>query len=480
MIKIVEKYKNLPYTVKASFWFLVATFFQRGISVLTTPIFTRLMNTAEYGQYNVFASWLDIFTVFVSLKLYAGVFSAGYVKFDEDKEKFSASLQGLCVTLVAIWMAIYFVFHNQINAITTLSTIQTLAMFSIIWTTSVFTFWSVEQRTENKYVQIVVITISISIIKPVVSILAVINSDDKATARIVSIAIVELVIYIWLFIKDICRGKSFIDKRYWMYALSFNIPLIPHYLSTSILNSSDRIMIQKLVNKDAAGIYGLAYSISMIMTLFNTALIQTLEPWIFKKIKENKTDEIGKVVYISLLLIGGVNLFLISFAPEAVRFFAPKEYYEAIWVIPPVAMSVVFMYSYSIFATFEFYYEKKKYISISTTAGALLNVILNYFCIRKWGYFAAGYTTLICYMLYAFLHYLVMRSVCKNELKTRVFDEVFLIKFFVIFILASFGLLLTYNFSFARYIVIGMSILLIGIKRKSLLSKFKLILEIRK
>lgn len=48
-------------------------------------------------------------------------------------------------------------------------------------------------------------------------------------------------------------------------------------------------------------------------------------------------------------------MLLIAFAPEAVRIFAPKSCYEAIYCIPPVAMGVLFLYSYDLFAKFVFY-----------------------------------------------------------------------------------------------------------------------------
>lgn len=81
----LKKYKNLPVQVRASFWFLICSFLQKGISMITTPIFTRLLSTSEYGQFSVFNSWLGICTVIVSLQLYAGVYTSGLVKFEDEK-----------------------------------------------------------------------------------------------------------------------------------------------------------------------------------------------------------------------------------------------------------------------------------------------------------------------------------------------------------------------------------------------------------
>lgn len=67
-------------------------------------------------------------------------------------------------------------------------------------------------------------------------------------------------------------------------------------------------------------------------------------------------------------------MLLIAFAPEAVRIFAPKSYYEAIYCIPPVAMGVLFLYSYDLFAKFVFYYERTIMIMLASIWGAILNI----------------------------------------------------------------------------------------------------------
>lgn len=376
--KVRNKYRSFPVQIKASFWFLLCSFMQKGISTITTPIFTRLLSTTEYGNYNVFNSWLGIVTIFVSLNLSWGVYGQGLVKFEKERKEFSSSLQGLTFLLVFMWTIFYLCARDFWNRLFSLSTVQMLAMLVMIWATSVFNFWSAEQRVEYKYKLLVVLTIVVSIAKPIIGIFFVIHAEDKVTARILGLVLVELIAYIWLFVIQMYRGKRFFIKKFWIHALTFNIPLIPHYLSQTVLNSADRIMIKNLVNESSAGIYSLAYSISLLMTLFNNALGQTISPWLYKKIKENKIKDISNVAYASLVVVGSCNILLIAFAPEAVAVFAPSTYYEAIWVIPPVAMSVYFMFAYDLFAKFEFYYEKTRWIALATVCGAILNIILNY------------------------------------------------------------------------------------------------------
>lgn len=480
MNRLLSKYQNLSVPAKAAIWFLICSFLQKGISVITTPIFTRLLTTTEYGQFNVFNSWFSIVNIFVSLMLSGGVCTQGLVKFDDERDIFSSSLQGLTLTLVSVWTVIYLLFHSYFNGLFSLTTNQCLLMLVMIWTGAVFNLWASEQRVLYKYKVLVLVTLVVSIAKPLVGIIFVTKAQDKVTARILGLALVELIVYFGLFIHQLGKGKCFFSKKYWKYALWFNIPLVPHYLSQAILNSSDRIMINNMVDSSAAGIYSLAYSISSMMIIFNTALVNTISPWIYTKIKERKLGEIAGTSYLTMIMVAFVNLALIAFAPEAVSIFAPKSYYDAIWIIPPVAMSVYFMYAYDIFAKFQFYFEKTKFVMIASSISAIVNIILNYIFIKLFGYYAAGYTTLFCYALYTVSHYLFMNKIIKENLDGfKVFDTKILLAITFAMLILGFMMLFLYNFTYVRYSVILLTFIVCVIKRNQIIGICKSVFELK-
>ena len=479
--KLWNRYKNFPVQVRASFWFLICSFMQKGISVITTPIFTRLLSTEEFGRYGAFDSWLKIVTIFVSLHLYSGVHTQGLVKFSEDRKRYSSSIQGLTLVLSLAWTVIYLLFRDYWNKLFSLTTVQMLAMLVMIWATSAFNLWAGAQRVEYKYQRLVLATLVVSVAKPVVGILFVKYATDKVTARILGLALVELVCYTGFFIVQMMRGKQFYSRKYWTHALMFNLPLIPHYLSQTVLNSADRIMIKEMVGASQAGIYTLAYSISQIMMLFNTALSHTLSPWIYQKIKDNRAQDISRIAYLSMLFIAVLNLALIAVAPEMVTLFAPASYHEAIWVIPPVAISVLFIFSYDLFAKFEFYYEKTRFIMVASVIGAALNVGLNYIFIRIYGYYAAAYTTLFCYIVYMMAHYFFMRRICNRYMHgIVVYKPSILLLIYGGFVGVGFVLMITYNYPAVRYTIIAVGLLVAIIMRKKITEVAKKMLEIRK
>lgn len=464
----LNRYHSFPVQIRATIWFLVCSFLQKGISSITGPIFTRLLTTEEYGRFSVFNSWLEIVSIFVSLNIASGVYMQGMTKFSDRRKEYTSSMHGLTMLLVAGWAAVYLLTRNFWNSLFSLTTVQMLAMLLMIWTTAVFGFWSASERVEFRYRKLVLVTALVSVAKPAVGIFLVLHAEDKVTARILGLVAVEIVGYSALALSQMVRGKKLYIREFWRHAIWFSVPLVPHCLSQTVLNSSDRIMIGHLVGDDAAGIYSVAYTISQLMTLFTSALQQTLEPWRYAKQKAGKQEEIAKLAYSTLILIAGLNLVLMAFAPEIVRIFAPVEYYDAIWVIPPVAMSVYYMFAYGYFASFEFYFEKTGYIAAATVGGALLNVGLNYIFIRIFGYYAAGYTTLVCYMVYTACHYIAMRKICRDLLGgKRVYSLRRLLAISSIFMMCGFGLLFTYRYPLVRYgIIIVCSVLLVFFRKR--------------
>ena len=449
--------------------------------MITTPVFTRIMSTSDYGQYGVFNSLLGIISIIVTLSLTAGVHVQGLVKYNQDRKGFSSSLQGLTVTLVFVWFVIYLIFRSFWNELLSVTTLQMVLMFIIIWMSAIFAFWANEQRVEYSYRILVIITLISAIIKPTIEVVFVLHSNDKAIARIIGWALADVLTFGWMFIYQFIRGKQFFSKKFWTYALNFNIPLVPHYLSQNVLNSSDRIMIQRMVGDSQAGIYNLAYSLSLIMMLFNTALSQTVSPWIYQKVKDKKVKLIAPIAYMTLGFIAAVNLLLILLAPEAVAFFAPKSYYEAIWVIPPVAMSVYFMYAYDMFAKFAFYYEKTKNITIASVIGAILNIILNYTFIQNFGYVAAGYTTLTCYMVYALMHYIFMRKVCRECCDGEYpYETKKIVLITIPFLVLGVVFMASYSFPYIRYGLVIIIAMIAIIKRRKIVALIKKVMSLSK
>ena len=173
----------------------------------------------------------------------------------------------------------------------------------------------------------------------------------------------DVAVYIFLLIYlvygyQFAKGKKLVVPKFWKYALAFNIPLIPHYLSEMILTQSDRIMISNLESDAATANYTIAYSIVLIMQLVMSAISASYLPWSYEQLKKNNYEALKKMGNILLILISGCIFLLMMFVPEIIFLFAGNKYADAVYCIPPIALSIFFMFLYDLFSTVEFFYAK--------------------------------------------------------------------------------------------------------------------------
>ena len=473
--KIFEKYRVMSIVARATLWFLICSIVQKGFVFVTTPIFTRLMTTEQYGQYTIYLSWVQILTMITSFRLDYAVFNKGMSKYEEDKNNYTLSMQMVTTIITIIVFIIYLVFHNLINKFTELTTPLTILMFVQVFFMNAVTFWTIKQRYDFKYRSVVIVTILLTVLDVLLGVILVVNCDNKGIARIISLASVQIIIGCIIYIYNISKGNKLLNLKYAIFAISFNIPLIPHYMSMYVLEQSDKIMIQKMVGIDKAGIYSVAYSIGNAMNIVTNSITQAMTPWLYKNLKENNIKEIkGKLSSIFLFIIAMVSIFIL-FVPEFLKIIASDEYYEAIYVISPISVSIFFTLVYGFFATIEFYFDKNKFAMIISGLAAVIKILLNLIFIPLFGYQVAGYTTMICYIILAIGHVIYTNSIVKKQIKQKFFSNKYIIGsvVFISFVMITANFL--YKFIWQRYIIILIIFLIIFIKRDKIKNLFKFI-----
>ena len=442
-MNITSKYRSLSVQAKAALWFTICSFLQKGI-----PIFTRLMSTEEYGTYTVYLSWLQILTIMTSLYLFNGVYDNAMAKYEKQRDEYTSAMQGLTLVITG-------------------------AVFALYCFTS--GFW---EKILNLPKSMILLMFLEALLNPIASLVLIRINGGTAMMRILGIVGVQVCICVPIIVFQFCKGKEFFSKEYWGYALRIGIPIVPHYLSGIILNQGDRIMIDKMVGKTEVALYGLAYSIGMLVQLFISGMNSALTPWMYSKIKKGDIRSMRKVLQLLSIVVVGIAVALMLISPEMVLIFGSPKYREAVYVIPPVAASVFFIFIYNILSMPQFYYEKTQFLMAASMAAAGANVVLNFIFIRLFGYIAAGYTTLACYMLYSVGHYIVSKQILVNEgIQENLMNPGFLLACSVFLIGASIICNLIFPYRILRYAILLASAGLVFWKKELLL---KTMADIRK
>lgn len=409
--------KQLPRGAKASIAFLFSNVVTSGIAYITIPFYTRILTSQEYGQVSVFLTWTHIFGIVAMFCLSMGVFNNGMIDYPDARDSYSFSMLVLSNLFTIIFSVVLFALYPLVGNIIGLNYTLLALMLASFLLKPAYNFWTARQRYEYKYKYVVLWTILSAVLSPAFAILICLMHEpgDRLYSRLFGAELVPLIMAACFYIYLGRRSHFKVNRRYWKSAILFNLPLIPHYLSSYVLNSSDKIMISKMIGDSETAYYSVAYSAAAVVMVIWLAVNGSLIPYTYEKCSTNDYQSISKVTLPILTLFAVICVFAIVLAPELIGVMATKDYSDAIYAIPPIVAGTFFQIQYFIYANIVYYFKKPKYVMYASVTAAIANIILNYFLIKMFGYKAAGYTTLLCYLIQAVLDYFAMKYVVKEK-----------------------------------------------------------------
>lgn len=473
--KLLNRYSEIPIGAKAAFWFVICSFIQKAIAILTTPIFTRMMSTEQYGQFTVYRSWLSILAILTTLRLDYSVFNKGMSKFKEQRDEYVSTMQYITSALTLVMFLIYLVMHRQVNAVVEMPMFIMLAIFAELLVVPAISFWSLKKRYEYVYIIVIVCTLAMAVLNAGLGVIAVFLTEEKGYARVLSVVFVNLFFGIPIYFYNFKKGHYRFNNQHAKFALLFNLPLLAHFLSIYVLGQFDRIMIQKMVSFEAAALYGLTYQVGSLLSIFSVSLRSAMIPWMYGKLEAGDYSPVGNMVFTASTMVGMIVIVLSAIAPEAIALFAGDKYTAAIYVVPPVAIGLYFEFIYTLYANIEFFFELNKAAMMISISAACLNIVLNYICIKQFGYVAASYTTLLCYLLMCVGHYQYMIIGVKRKIGLKL---EFMPKRMILISLATVSLglisLMLYSSPNLRYLLIFFILVLWWNKRDSILQIYRM------
>ncbi len=404
--------------MKASIWFVACGVLKDAIDVLVTPIFTRILTTEQYGVFNVYNSWFQIVKIIFTLYLFSEVFNVGLVKFEKDRDRFVSSTLGFVTALIGFFLAFYLFLHDKIDRIIGLPWYLVILMFAHVLVYVPYYCWIRRERYDYHYKNVAVVSLLYIVLQPVTAIAAILWCRlpvNPGHTRIIAAVGIQIFIGLFLYAGMMWRGKTFFSGNYWKYSLKTGIELVPFNLSRVVLNQSDRIMINYFSGPGDTAIYSVAHSAAFVLQAVTEALNGALVPWLYRRLKVREWAGIKSVIN-GLFIMVAICVFGIDIiAPEIMRVLGSEEYYVGVYCIPALVYSVFLIFVYTVFTNIELFYGKNIYVTLASTGGMIVNIVLNAIFIPKYGIVAAGYTTLVGYLVICVGHYVLMKKCLAAE-----------------------------------------------------------------
>ena len=400
-MEAINKYKALRVPAKASIWYIASSGIARAVGALCTPIFTRLLTPTEYGLYPLYASWLGILSVLVTLEMSGSIIYRGYQRFEGRREDFTSAAIGVISTVFIGFCALYFAFHGFIENFTGLGTRVSIFMFLEIYGAAIISLYLAKAKFEYKYKAVTLLNILSSVLIPFSAIILILSTGIRAEARIYTSAIITLAIAVTIIATTVKRVDKLYSAEMWRYLLGRSIPLLPHYLSASLILKAGEISIGRSHGTAALGQYSIAVSVGMILTVVTGGLLSALVPWIMRKIREGGIDRVREMLLLITRALALISLLVLAAAPEVLSLLAAEGFRDALPAVYPIEIAALLSFLSGTIMSACTYYERGGLSSLASVLAAAVSIALAFLVLPRVDYRFAGVFALISYLVMA-------------------------------------------------------------------------------
>jgi O-antigen/teichoic acid export membrane protein len=392
------------------------------INLFLLPFLTPFLSASDYAIYGLILSYAGLVGAFSSLG-YIVLFQQSYFELGSDfKSKWSRLLgfQWLYKFLYAglVGVLLYFTLKSKI-ATDRLNIVLALVIVPLLFFDLTKSIATRLLQFRHKHQQVYSITIGIGILSALLSFVGVryFNLGYMAWlySQAVSSALLAAYFGYFLYVKERIRPSFHFNKNEIVSDLKIATPLIPKEYATYLLNSSDRVLLDRFgVSQNKIGQYSIAYSFASYFENIQAQANQVLTPIVFDLYKtgsELAMQTVGKLIrawfYISLLMATLLGLWI----PDIFRLLYRKAELSAAY---PMAIVLIFGFCYRpiyVAIVDKAIYDKRTMEVLKiTVVAALSNVLLNLVFIGYYETWAATFNTVIAYFIMGVAGYFLIRN----------------------------------------------------------------------
>lgn len=420
----------------------------RILALITAPIFTRVFAPAEYGIISLVASVISFLSIFLIFGMDNALFVSYYQYKKQRKEVISSAFWFLLLWGLTI-VAIASTFSQNLSEIIFKTPIYRnlfLLTFATAYLTLLINVAKTVFRLQFRAKTFALIAGLNAILSTGLMILLVVYFKKGLIGYFTgSLAgtFVSCLVALFL-IRDSLQSRLSYPKLKEM--LFFGAFVVPAALSFFVFDLSDRFFINHYWNLSELGLYSIGINIASLIVFFSYAMGQAWSPQVMKIYFSSRKifHQFVPRFFVYYLLFFFILAAAISiFGQEILRIFATPRFYDASNVIAPLAIAMVFSSANQVTPIGLMIARKTKYFAFYTFLAAMLNIILNFVLIPKYGMVGAAWATAFSYLFLTIAYYLASERYIHLEIDWQKIFKLVLLSLAVILVSP-----LTWRFSF--------------------------------
>lgn len=214
------------------------------------------------------------------------------------------------------------------------------------------------------------------------------------------------------------------SRFHWAYVretIAVGSPLVPHLLMALGLVTADRFILAYYRDLREVGLYATAYTLGMIMSLITMSLSQAWAPAYYDVARKGEKGRqvLSKMCAGLMVMLTAIACFGALIAQDFVAHFLDHRYASAGRVVPWIIGAYLAHSLFSMFSLAALQARRTTLIMGTSFVALLVNTVLNFALIPRWGMYGAAYATLIAYVVEALLMYSFAQRVYRLDYDLR-------------------------------------------------------------
>jgi len=397
---------------RVAFFNILSVVLLNGISIITAPLFSRILGDSGYGVLKIYNIWASVLAIVFTLQTHGTLVNARVEYPEAEQKRYQSSTMALSLLVFLLCSGLVLLFWKPVSALLKLPPFLVLLMLLQAFGSYCVNFLNTKYTYEFKAGRNMLISLSVTVVTLVLSLILVLQMEHEVRyyGRAIAISATYALIGIPACILILLQGRVLYHREYWKFCIALAIPTVFHNLSDLVLGQSDQVMLQQILGDAVVGHYALAWTFGNFLFILFGALNRTWCPFFFEEMKEGKIDTmmVKSRNFLELFTILACGFILLT--PEVYHIYASREYWPGTMVIPLFVASYYINFLCTFPVNFEYYHKKTKVVAAVTIFSSLLNVALNYFLIKSIGMPGAALATALSHGVQLFLHHLYCRK----------------------------------------------------------------------
>jgi O-antigen/teichoic acid export membrane protein len=206
------------------------------------------------------------------------------------------------------------------------------------------------------------------------------------------------------------------SRFHWTYVretVSMGLPLVPHLIMALGLITADRFILAHYRDLREVGLYAIAYTFGMIMSLVTMSLNQAWAPVYYDIARKGEEGRqvLSKMCAGLVIALTAIACFGALIAQDFMSHFLDRRYTSAGRVVPWIIGAYLVHSLFGLFSLAVLHARRTKLIMGASFAALLVNTILNFTLIPHWGMYGAAYATLVAYVAEALCMFFLAQRV---------------------------------------------------------------------